>query len=431
LGVALLAENRSELHDANAHGSIIGAWQFYGDNVLSNSSSMTFTVRYDHALAASNGIVADPNLRMYLWDNIAAEWKDITVSVDDANMLITGTVNSLTEVVVGQGIIPTNCSEWWAFGYGLRGDLDQNCRVNTKDLDIMAERWLACSDPCGLSCTRVTAVPSYNYEAPESSSITIDGNLTDWAGSQWVNMNQVYYGGYTNDITSAKYACKWNAANNVIYLAVEVVDTAHNFVDSYLAWNNQDFIEIYCQGDNAGGYYPAGYTGSGTNWWGYDAAQAYAVGPNTSGGGWQSWANGDAINETPDPGLHSAVTVSGDTIRYEAVVVPYDNYGGRSTGIGSTVITQLAKGKTIGFDVVVGSKQGVDFSMYCANLLQGKANDADKFAHVTIVAAPGGNHCGEWGYYLADSNKDCKVNFVDFAALAIDWLKCDDPAGCP
>jgi hypothetical protein len=30
----------------------------------------------------------------------------------------------------------------------------------------------------------------------------------------------------------------------------------------------------------------------------------------------------------------------------------------------------------------------------------------------------------------ADGERDCRVNFLDFAKLALDWLTCSDPAGC-
>ena len=42
------------------------------------------------------------------------------------------------------------------------------------------------------------------------------------------------------------------------------------------------------------------------------------------------------------------------------------------------------------------------------------------------------NECGAWGYEGMDVNKDCKVNFKDFATLGSEWLICTDPklAGC-
>ncbi len=33
--------------------------------------------------------------------------------------------------------------------------------------------------------------------------------------------------------------------------------------------------------------------------------------------------------------------------------------------------------------------------------------------------------CGAWGYLISDINKDCRVDFIDFAKLAGNWLDCD------
>ena len=35
--------------------------------------------------------------------------------------------------------------------------------------------------------------------------------------------------------------------------------------------------------------------------------------------------------------------------------------------------------------------------------------------------------CGDWGYSLADLNRDCQVNLTDFSMFADEWLKCSDP----
>ncbi|HUV40724.1 MAG TPA: hypothetical protein VMW23_02920 [Sedimentisphaerales bacterium] len=37
--------------------------------------------------------------------------------------------------------------------------------------------------------------------------------------------------------------------------------------------------------------------------------------------------------------------------------------------------------------------------------------------------------CGDWGYKRGDINYDCKVDFMDFAILALDWLDCTTPGG--
>lgn len=49
------------------------------------------------------------------------------------------------------------------------------------------------------------------------------------------------------------------------------------------------------------------------------------------------------------------------------------------------------------------------------------------FDHYTVEMP-----CGAWGYLPGDINKDCHVDFVDFAELASNWLKCSMPQqqGC-
>ena len=38
------------------------------------------------------------------------------------------------------------------------------------------------------------------------------------------------------------------------------------------------------------------------------------------------------------------------------------------------------------------------------------------------------DNCGLNGYFAGDINKDCMINFEDFAILAADWLKCSNPS---
>jgi hypothetical protein len=49
-----------------------------------------------------------------------------------------------------------------------------------------------------------------------------------------------------------------------------------------------------------------------------------------------------------------------------------------------------------------------------------------------IVGADAGSNCGTAGYLTADLNRDCYVNFQDFAIFAGQWLQCTNPVdtGC-
>ncbi|MFH1616946.1 MAG: hypothetical protein ABIG61_17910, partial [Planctomycetota bacterium] len=35
--------------------------------------------------------------------------------------------------------------------------------------------------------------------------------------------------------------------------------------------------------------------------------------------------------------------------------------------------------------------------------------------------------CGDEGWYEADLNKDCQVDFKDFSVVALNWMQCSNP----
>ena len=303
----------------------------------------------------------------------------------------------------------------------LDGDFNNNHKVDGNDLKVLVSQWLECTDPLGVGCEKDASYEYISY-APASTNVTVDGVLTEWADASWIQMDKNFYE-TAPDMPSAMYACKWNPQSNVIYLAVKVVDNDKIFLSnegSYNNWDQQDELNIYCEGtnDNSTGFSNV-----------FNTAQQYAIGPNGSGGTWQLWGTGLWLSDfLPDPGLVTACVVNGNNLSYEAQVVPYDYYSG-IVGVGDTVQTTLTDGKMIGFDVVAGSKRADGFGMLCANMMEGKWNDAGKFAKLVCVQnVP--TDCGIWGYKDADINKDCYVDFVDFADLASNWLICSDPEGC-
>jgi hypothetical protein len=279
-------------------------------------------------------------------------------------------------------------------------DLDGDCKVDINDLSNLTERWLDSTLP-GEGGINVSTAPSGMIVA---GSAVVNGDLSEWSNQlEWIPLDKVYPGSpaYPSDITEAKFAVRWDSSNDKIYLAVVVDDSTHTFTNSYVAWDDHDGLEIYSQGDAAGGAYGPPYT----------IAQQYMVGPKLSGGVWAAFGDGVTVL---DPNLEYAVAVNGSQINYEVAIKQYDNY--------SDTVTQLDVNDIVRFDVVVSTHFGSGFGQLSANLDGSKYNNADSIAEYTLVnQLP----CGAWGYLPEDFNTDCRVDFADFAKMASEWMECN------
>jgi hypothetical protein len=180
-----------------------------------------------------------------------------------------------------------------------------------------------------------------------------------------------------------------------------------------------DLIEVYSQGNTNGGV-AWGVEGS----YNFDVAQQYIVGHNMTTSSWSAWADKSTI--ATDAGFESAVTLNGDRIIYEIGVKQFINYGGISTD--PTVVADLAEGTQVGFDIIADTIYSGGSSMISENMFEGKYIDAAQFQVYTLVNSLTSRSCGNWGYGAGDVNQDCRVNLADFATLALQWLKCNNPA---
>ncbi len=237
-------------------------------------------------------------------------------------------------------------------------------------------------------------------------SAAVDGLIGEWAGSEWIMLDETYYGEAT-DVDNARMALRWDSETDKIYAAVVVHDTAWWFTEVYTAWDASDRIEVYCQGDAAGG----------TGWGGgdYDVAQQYMVGADGAGGAWAAWGWGEAIGE--DAGFEYAVSVSGDMIIYEVGVSAFDHNGGLSGG--DTIVTDLHSGAVVGFDLVVDTRwASAGFGMLSENLMTGKSIDAGQFARYVLIDT--GSGAGRFD--VADQNGNGIMEFDDLVRFAEEWL---------
>ncbi|MHC4110088.1 MAG: LamG domain-containing protein [Planctomycetota bacterium] len=233
-------------------------------------------------------------------------------------------------------------------------------------------------------------------------SVVVDGNLGDWPeGVEWRELDKVYYAN-PDDVSKARFALQWDDVTDKVYAIVVINDTSHVFLDEYVYWDRSDRLEIYSQGDAAGG----------SDWLRtYDVAQQYYVAPNSTGDGWATWAYGETIAE--DAGLEYAVRVEGDQIIYEVGVLMFDNYGG-ITGQ-ETVITNLSRGHVVGFDLVNCTRWAPDgFGMLSENMMTGKSGDADQFARYMLVDE----------IFSVDLDGNGVVNYADLGILFENWLDC-------
>ncbi|MHB9071774.1 MAG: hypothetical protein ACYC54_15550, partial [Sedimentisphaerales bacterium] len=297
-------------------------------------------------------------------------------------------------------------------------DINGDCIVDMKDMKVLAEQWLDCTMPGSADCGITKPV----HLIPQGT-VTVDGSLSEWANAEWIALDKDYLvAQYPEDISEAKFSLKWNPATAKIYSAVIVHDSSMFMADSPGNYDDSDRIEVYSQGDNAGG---TAYGAGGSEL--FDIAQQYLIGSkNNKIDHWAVFANNDPNVGAGYAEFEHAVVVDdvNHTITYEIGVKQYDNYGGISQA--PTVVMDMQAGDTVGFDIIADSRFSSDpwdFGMLAENLDTDKFYNASAFAHYTLE----GVECGYYGYKQADISgpagaPDCIVNLYDFAAMASEWM---------
>jgi len=264
------------------------------------------------------------------------------------------------------------------------------------------------------------------YTAPEMPAITVDGDLSEWAGATWQDMDQIYDS--FPDVTSARWAVGWDYAAQKLYFAAEIVEeaAAGNFVlgDAPASWNTEDHLEIYVHGDRDGKY---------DNYVGAQQYLVCAAGLSADGqtyNGYLYWGDlvnavGDPNDPYPNPDVQIVGVVDGTTMRFEGVITVWVS--------NDTDPLHLNGGKEIGFDVVYTDVDDwggtvIYSGMLCANTATGKFQNPAQFARL-ILSGTERPECGygQWAYRSADLNQDCYVDWADFGIFASHWLECTDP----
>jgi hypothetical protein len=255
---------------------------------------------------------------------------------------------------------------------------------------------------------------AYKFSPPElplmvmdkvgSSGITVNGDLSDWNGANWIALDQDYYqGANANDITEASYAVKWSDNGNKIYVAVKVKDASQVFTDVYDYWNVRDAVEIYLHTTG---------TGDGTYSSTQAKAQQYSIGI-TSSDHMAIWSVVGEDQLIPaNAGFQAAGRVNGEWIYYEAALTPYEFFSLDGNGL---VVSPLHLDDIIRFDVVVAGQNGNtgNFGMKSANTRIDKSANYFNFQRFQLAAAP--------VLKPGDANGDGMVDVGDLGILAANY----------
>jgi hypothetical protein len=306
--------------------------------------------------------------------------------------------------------------DYFRFVPVIPGDFDQSDLVDCDDLLVFVEQWLHCNDPTDPGCTDIVCgskpvigITDYTaYDVTTTSpagAVTVDGDLSDWppldttegdtlwCARKWVELDQIYSGSTSPNIENVFMCLMYDDTANLVYGAV----VAHDFDPQYgwTAWNQQDSIEVYIQGDISANCPPGDPNNDPYNTWAIGQQFMIGIEPNdvlpndpAHDCTFTLWPDGTDFEVGPDPSLTAVAKriVNGpldDNLIYEFALVPYDNYGGYN--LTPDVLTDLAPGKQFGFDVVLSNLDPSFFSfmMRCANDQKSKSNDVTAYGTAT------------------------------------------------
>ena len=249
------------------------------------------------------------------------------------------------------------------------------------------------------------AMGQMGNEIPQGS-VTVDGDLSDWAGAEWDPLNALLYvgpGGLGNaDWGDAFYSAKWVPGG--LYVAVKVTDTDNQFSASgYAGPYGSDLVNICVDpcDENLGEVRGNGLVG-GAVW---------SVGRDQTPADWL------AINEgaTAPPALGEQVAISVTPATYQ---IHYEAFIPANNGSAIT----YSGGQVIGFDVGFVTQYGTS---------------ADEWAYVTNGNGwPEGNVSYYWQSYtlVADTDGDGVLDGDDECpgtppGAAVNAVGCPDTDG--
>ena len=233
---------------------------------------------------------------------------------------------------------------------------------------------LAVASWCGLArAAHNIATPYYAPHAP----VVVDGDLGEWEDDYWIELDTVL-SGTVDDVTSARYAVRWDETANLIYVAVEVVDTDHRF-GTPGTWAGYDVVEISLD--------------AGLHGLAFGSRMGYGQHIILDGDG-QWISSGSKLVVGTDLVDQWAAGPIGETLTYEVAIVPYVFYAGwgavdteRRMASDDSVETVLGNWTWVGLDVVVGSRARRSHGQLANNAVADKADDGGNLQSWLLVWA--------------------------------------------
>ncbi|MHB9071804.1 MAG: FG-GAP-like repeat-containing protein [Sedimentisphaerales bacterium] len=300
------------------------------------------------------------------------------------------------------------------YGY-LEGDINKDCVVDFKDLERFSQGWLAETD-LGYQ------IQYKDFNVPQLvTGPVIDGVI---GGSEWAdakitsiifpdNSTAPQIGSSTGsdaqklpaDISGYFYY-KWDST--YLYLGFKIVDDVF-IAPAALDWGYPDDHVLFAFNPDIGN----------TTW---DNTLTFAI-----------WRDSGGLTQTKvyqDKG--GVLTLNNSSFAvYKAV--DSSNHSGEmklkwTSIVGNGGYVPSAADK-FGIGILIGDNDASD-GVNDVLLLDVSSMEIPSSYH--IASLTNGLVCGDNGYVYGDLNYNCKVNMVDFALFADNWLKCTDPGvvGC-
>lgn len=251
---------------------------------------------------------------------------------------------------------------------------------------------------CSAAWAGSIGTPYYAPEAP----VVVDGDLGEWEDDYWVELDTVL-SGRPEDVVWARYAVRWSTETNLIYVAVELIDTDHRF-GRRAGRNRCDAIEISLDAaDHRAAFGPRMGYGQHII---LDAAGQWIA---TRSG---RQVDADLVTEW------AAGPVSEMRLAYEVAIVPHAFYAGWGAvdtegrvDTDDSVEVPLDAWTWMGLDVVVNSKSRTGFGQLANNTVGEKATSgATLQAWLLVWATHNGLRPG-------DASGDGKVDDNDVLLL--------------
>lgn len=222
--------------------------------------------------------------------------------------------------------------------------------------------------------TRCHAHSGETAYAVPLEGITIDGTLEDWPESLYVYPIERRSHSIYNPILpdgsidySGNFQVGYDLKNNVLYVAVVVIDDDFVVKQENPNVRNQDVCGIYIDADHSGGDSNA------------EGRQLYVMVPGPG-----KWAK--RLDENPSlnqgdntaSGMRGAFAIEGNTVTYEWEIPLFSTFPDQRF--------QIQAGKKIGFDLLIGDADGQDNATYLHwTPGGGKNNSSDLFGHLVFL----------------------------------------------